>query len=261
MKSRQSESRWRFRLRHAVREREGLADGVIRARRNHPARWLEARDHPRGRTVAWVRDDAHGTVSSARSVPAVSGPRRSAARPAFVSSRLTVSSRWLLRLVNAAILASIATASSGYLPIADSAESMTQSVPSRMALATSVASARVGRRLAVMESSICVAVMTGLPARFAFAMSCFCSVAIYSIGTSTPRSPRATMMPSAACRISSMWFNASERSIFAMMNGRLPSAAAAARTASMSPRARRTTGSPRPRRALARIQGTRGRVR
>ena len=38
---------------------------------------------------------------------------------------------------------------------------MTQSVPSRMALATSVASARVGWG-SVMESSICVAVITAL---------------------------------------------------------------------------------------------------
>ena len=87
--------------------------------------------------------------------------------------------------------------------MADSAESMTQSVPSRMAFATSVASARVGKRLLAIDSSICVAVMTGLPARFAFAISCFCKVAIDSIGTSTPRSPRATMMPSLAARISS----------------------------------------------------------
>ena len=43
-----------------------------------------------------------------------------------------------------------------------------------MALATSVVSARVGRRLVTMDSSICVAVMTGLPARFAFAMRYFC---------------------------------------------------------------------------------------
>ena len=69
--------------------------------------------------------------------------------------------------VATAILASIATASSGYLPMADSPESMTQSVPSRMALATSVDSARVGRRLETMDSSIWVAVMTGLPAMFA----------------------------------------------------------------------------------------------
>ena len=32
-----------------------------------------------------------------------------------------------------------------------------------MALATSVISARVGRGFSIMESSICVAVMTGLP--------------------------------------------------------------------------------------------------
>jgi hypothetical protein len=51
------------------------------------------------------------------------------------------------------------------------------------AFATSVASARVGRRLEVIDSSIWVVVMTDLPARFALATSCFC--------TSTPRSPRA----------------------------------------------------------------------
>ena len=84
-----------------------------------------------------------------------------------------------------------------------------QSVPSRMALATSVDSARVGRRLVIMDSSICVAVMTGLPARLALAMSCFCRMAISSIGTSTPRSPRATMMPSVAFRISSKCSRAS----------------------------------------------------
>ena len=94
--------------------------------------------------------------------------------------------------------------------MADSPESMMQSVPSRMALATSVASARVGRRLETMDSSICVAVMTGLPARLALAMSCFCRMAISSIGTSTPRSPRATMMPSVAFRISSKCSSASD---------------------------------------------------
>ena len=72
-----------------------------------------------------------------------------------------------------------------------------------------------------MDSSICVAVMTGFPARVAFAMSCFWITAISSIGTSTPRSPRATMMPSAAARISSKCSSASERSILAMMKGML----------------------------------------
>ena len=52
------------------------------------------------------------------------------------------------------------------LPIggeAVSPESITQEVPSKTALATSETSARVGRGLRIMESSICVAVMTGLP--------------------------------------------------------------------------------------------------
>ena len=57
--------------------------------------------------------------------------------------------------------ASIATASTGNAPIADSADSITASVPSRIALATSVASARVGRLELTIDSSICVAVITG----------------------------------------------------------------------------------------------------
>ena len=52
-------------------------------------------------------------------------------------------------MVKAEIFASIVTDSSGNLPIADSPESITQSVPSKMAFATSVASALVGRRLEV----------------------------------------------------------------------------------------------------------------
>ena len=57
--------------------------------------------------------------------------------------------------------------SMGKEPTAVSPESMTASVPSRMALATSVVSARVGRGLRSMESSICVAVITRTPARLA----------------------------------------------------------------------------------------------
>ena len=55
------------------------------------------------------------------------------------------------------------TASKGYSPTAVSADSMTASVPSRMALATSDASARVGRGWCTIDSSIWVAVITGLP--------------------------------------------------------------------------------------------------
>ena len=47
--------------------------------------------------------------------------------------------------------------------MAVSAESITASVPSMIALATSLASARVGRGLVTIDSSICVAVITGRP--------------------------------------------------------------------------------------------------
>ncbi len=127
-----------------------------------------------------------------------------------------------------AIRARVRTASTGYLPTADSPESITQSVPSMIALATSVASARVGRAFPVIDSSICVAVMTGFPRRFARWTSRFCSMAIRSIGISTPRSPRAIMMPSAAPRIPSIRPRAIARSILAMRNGLCPAAWAVA---------------------------------
>jgi hypothetical protein len=101
------------------------------------------------------------------------------------------------------ILAIVATATSGKAPLADSPasfvsemqqqhinhadaetqaslasmqrgscqhapESMTASVPSSTALATSVISALVGRGLVIMDSIICVAVITNLPAILAF---------------------------------------------------------------------------------------------
>ena len=66
-----------------------------------------------------------------------------------------------------AIVAIMRTASSGYAPRAVSPESITASVPSRIAFATSVTSARVGRGEEIIDSSICVAVTTGFEARFA----------------------------------------------------------------------------------------------
>ncbi len=51
----------------------------------------------------------------------------------------------------------------GYCPRAVSPESISASLPSSTALATSEASARVGRGFCVMDSSICVAVITGTP--------------------------------------------------------------------------------------------------
>ena len=97
----------------------------------------------------------------------------------------------------------ISTASRGYAPAAVSPESITQSVPSSTALATSVASARVGRGAAIIESSICVAVITGFPARLALRIIIFCTQKMRSRGISMPRSPLATMMPSLAARMAS----------------------------------------------------------
>src|SRR5262249_58753925 len=48
----------------------------------------------------------------------------------------------------------VATVSTGYLPLAVSAESITASVPSRTALATSETSARVGTGLEIIDSII-----------------------------------------------------------------------------------------------------------
>ncbi|OPZ28056.1 MAG: hypothetical protein BWZ01_01346 [Deltaproteobacteria bacterium ADurb.BinA179] len=115
----------------------------------------------------------------------------------------------------AAIFASIVHALTGYLPMAVSSESITASVPSNTALAASVTSARVGRVLSVMDSSIWVAVMTGFAARFACRMSCFWIRGTSSIATSTPRSPLATMTASAASMMASLPLTASPRSILA----------------------------------------------
>mmetsp|Transcript_4733 Transcript_4733/g.8099 ORF Transcript_4733/g.8099 Transcript_4733/m.8099 type:complete len:224 (+) Transcript_4733:618-1289(+) len=109
------------------------------------------------------------------------------------------------------------TASQGKRPAAVSPDSMTASVPSSTALATSVASARVGRGLQHIDSSICVAVMTGLPARLHLRMICFCAANMCSTRSSIPRSPLAIMTPSVALMMLSSsvmpcWF-----SIFAMI--------------------------------------------
>src|SRR5271154_6983042 len=86
-----------------------------------------------------------------------------------------------------------------------------------MALATSEASARVGRGFSIMDSSICVAVMTGLRYSAARRMMCFWIAGTFSGGTSTPRSPRATMMASATSRIESRCSTACGFSSLAMI--------------------------------------------
>ena len=94
------------------------------------------------------------------------------------------------------MLAIVATATAGKAPLAVSPESMTASTPSYTAFATSVISARVGSGLLIIDSSICVAQMTNLPAMLALVVIIFCARGTFSEGISIPRSPRAIMMPS-----------------------------------------------------------------
>ena len=99
--------------------------------------------------------------------------------------------------------AMVCTVMTGYSPTLVSPESMTASAPSSTALATSEVSARVGTGLWIIDSSICVATMTGFARRRAISTARFCTIGTSSSGSSTPRSPRATMMASNASMISS----------------------------------------------------------
>ena len=65
----------------------------------------------------------------------------------------------MLCSVSPMMLAIIEAARMGNSPVAVSPESMTKSAPSKTAFATSLASARVGFSLTIMDSSICVATM------------------------------------------------------------------------------------------------------
>ena len=134
----------------------------------------------------------------------------------------------------------IATDSTGYLPAADSAESMMASAPSNTAVATSETSARVGTGLLIIDSSIWVATTTGLPARRAVRVICFCTPGTFSSGISTPRSPRATISASTRSRISPSRVTACGFSIFAITAARprvifLASATSSGRCTNESP--------------------------
>ncbi|CAM5280500.1 hypothetical protein SALBM311S_06672 [Streptomyces alboniger] len=96
------------------------------------------------------------------------------------------------------------TVSIGYAPTLDSADSMTASAPSRIALATSEASARVGRESVIIDSIIWVATITGLALRrHSSIRGRFCTMGTFSSGYLTARSPRATITPSNAITTSS----------------------------------------------------------
>ncbi len=108
------------------------------------------------------------------------------------------------------------TVSTGKRPTAVSPESIRASEPSNTALATSLASARVGRGLEIIDSSIWVAVITGQRKADARAMIRFCSTGTWAADSSTPRSPRATITASEAWMISSRWSRACGFSSLAM---------------------------------------------
>ncbi len=99
---------------------------------------------------------------------------------------------------------------------------MIASAPSSTALAQSEASARVGRGRVIIESSTWVATITGLAARRARWTARFCTIGTCSSGSSTPRSPRATMIPSKAWMISSRLSTACGFSILAITGTRRP---------------------------------------
>ena len=101
-------------------------------------------------------------------------------------------------------------------------------------MATSETSARVGRGAEIIDSSIWVATMTGRAFSLARPIARFWTSGTCSSGSSTPRSPRATMIPSNAATISGSAATASGFSIFAMSGSRVPHSVMMSRTASAS---------------------------
>ena len=85
-----------------------------------------------------------------------------------------------------------------------------------------------------MLSIICVAMITGLQANLHFSTIFFCQRGTISIGTSTPRSPRATMIASVASMMASIFSKASGFSIFATILQNLPAALMRFRRSTMS---------------------------
>jgi hypothetical protein len=136
--------------------------------------------------------------------------------------------------VEAMMRAMVETVMTGYSPTLVSPDSMTASAPSSTALATSEVSARVGIGLEIIDSSIWVATMTGFAMRRLSSTARFCTIGTASSGSSTPRSPRATMMPSKASMISSRLSTACGFSIFAITGTLRPSSAMISKTRSTS---------------------------
>src|SRR5512133_2184741 len=98
----------------------------------------------------------------------------------------------------------VSTALIGWLPIAVSSLSITQSAPKKAAVATSDTSARVGSGDSIMLSSIWVATIVGLPYFWPRLIIRRWVTGTVSAMVSTARSPRATIIASAALPMSSM---------------------------------------------------------
>ena len=126
------------------------------------------------------------------------------------------------RSARSAMRAITATVSAGKRPVAVSADSMVASAPSKMAVETSVTSARVGRMWRTIDSSIWVATMTGTLASRACRMTSFWITGTSSSGTSTPRSPRATITASTRARMAGKLPTTSARSSLAMIGRSAP---------------------------------------
>mmetsp|Transcript_25267 Transcript_25267/g.47780 ORF Transcript_25267/g.47780 Transcript_25267/m.47780 type:complete len:213 (-) Transcript_25267:932-1570(-) len=108
----------------------------------------------------------------------------------------------------------VRTDRAAWSPRSVSAPNKIPSAPSSTMLATSVASARVGRGLEVMLS-ITRVMITGLPARLHFCRTIFWMRAIFSTGTSRPRHARERMTASACSRMESKLRSAVTRSTLA----------------------------------------------
>ena len=101
----------------------------------------------------------------------------------------------------------------------------------------SLTSARVGVGLDIIDSSILVATITGLPSCQHTEMTLFCINGTSSTGSSAPRSPLATIAPSDASRMSSRLRTLSAVSILlrtSALQPRLLSSRLSSRTASPS---------------------------
>src|SRR5207237_4539353 len=124
---------------------------------------------------AVVPDSVNAMITLACSSAAVEAAAWAIALPTWPGSRQIWRARSYVGCFCAArqIRAIARTASTGWAPTDVSWDSITASVPSQIAFATSEASARVGRLEVTIDSSISVAVMTGTPARLARSITSF----------------------------------------------------------------------------------------